>query len=76
MMAVGAPDSNHCLIFLPGFVNLNARTTVMVLAKMVETATVNRTPNVNYWRMQVAVLGFPINSKEQRKQKVSEASCM
>lgn len=39
MTEFGAPDSNHSLTFLPGVVILKARTTVMVFAKMVETAS-------------------------------------
>lgn len=44
MRALGVPESNHCHIVLPGVVTLKARTTVMVLAKVVETATVKMTP--------------------------------
>ena len=74
MIKLGAPGSNHCLIFLPGVVTLKARTTVMVLAKMVEIATVNMTPNVICWRMQVAVLGWPMKRKEQGKHRMREMS--
>jgi hypothetical protein len=55
---------------------MKARTTVIVLAKTVETATVNIIPNMVCWRMQVAVLGYPMKSKEQRKQQVREMSKM
>lgn len=34
MMELCAPDSIHCLIFLPGVVILKARTTAMVLSKI------------------------------------------
>ena len=53
---------------------MNARTTVIVLAKTVETETVNTTPNVICCRMQVAAFGWPMKSKGQRKQKMSEMS--
>ena len=67
MTELEAPDSNKHLIVLPGFMALNARITVMVLAKTVETATVNTKPNATCWRTQVAVLGWPMKRKEQRK---------
>lgn len=51
-----------------------ASTTVVVLAKKVETATVNTTANVVFWRMQMTVFAQPVKSKEQRKQKVREMS--
>ena len=53
---------------------MNARTTVIVLAKTVETETVNTTPNVICCRMQVAEFRWPMKSKGQRKQKMSEIS--
>lgn len=74
MTELGAPDTNHCLILFPGAVALKARTTVMVLAKTVDTATVNTMANVVCWRMQVAVLGRPRKSREQRKHRHREAS--
>ena len=46
MMKLGAPDTNHCHIALPGAVTLDATTTVMVVAKTVETATVKTNLNV------------------------------
>jgi hypothetical protein len=76
MMELGAPDSSNCLILLPRTVILKARTTATVLANTVETATVNTTPTVVCWRMQLAVLGQPMKRKEQRKQKVREMSGM
>lgn len=76
MMKLGAPDTSHRLNLLPGAVTLKARITVTVLAKTVETASVNTSPNVVSCRMQVAVLGRPMKSKEQRKQKVREVSRM
>jgi hypothetical protein len=48
----------------------------MVLARTEETATVNPTPNVVSWSMQVAMLGWPMKSKEQRKQQVRKVSRM
>jgi hypothetical protein len=42
----------------------------------VEVTTVNTIPNVVCWRMQVAMLGRPMKSKGQRKQKVREMSRM
>lgn len=76
MIKLGAPESDHCLIFPPGVVTLKVRTTVMILAKMVEIATVNTTPNVICWRMPVAVLGWPMKRKEQRKHRMRETSRM
>ena len=67
MTELEAPESSKHLIVLPGFMALNARNTVMVLARTVETATVNLRPNVTCWRTQVTVLGWPMESKEQRK---------
>jgi hypothetical protein len=61
---------------IPGEVTLKARTTVTALAKTMEIATVNITQNVVCCRMQVAVVGWPMKSKEQRKQKVREMSRM
>ena len=55
---------------------MNARTTVIVLAKTVERETVNTTPNVICCRMQVAEFGWPMESRGQRKQKMSEMSKM
>lgn len=42
---------------VPGFLVLNARITVRVLAKPGATATVNTVPNMICWKMQVALLG-------------------
>ena len=53
---------------------LNARTTTIVLAKTVERATVNTTPNVICCRKHVTEFGWPMKSKGQRKQKMSEMS--
>ena len=55
---------------------MNARTTVIVLAKTVETETVNTTPNVTCCRIQTAELGCPMKSKGHRKLKMSEMSKM
>ena len=74
--ALGAPESNHCHIVLPGVVTLKARTTVMVLAKVVETPMVKMTPKGICWRMQVAVLGRPRKRKEQRQHRMREMSRM
>jgi hypothetical protein len=76
MMKLGMRDNSNCFTFLPEEVTMKARTTVIVLAKTVETATVNIIPNMVCWRMQVAVLGYPMKSKEQRKQQVREMSKM
>ena len=46
MMKLGAPDTNHWHILLPGVLTWKATTTVIVLAKTLETATVKTTPNV------------------------------
>jgi hypothetical protein len=74
MAKLGAPDANIPLILLPGVVSLKAKTTVIVLANTVEIATVKNTPNVICCRMQVAWLGCPMKSNEQRKQKTREMS--
>ena len=59
---------------LPGFLALNAKITRTILAKTVTTATVNTAPNVVCWRIQVAVWGRLIKSKEQRKHRRREMS--
>jgi hypothetical protein len=71
-----APDTSNHLIVLPGFIILKDRITVIVLAKTVETATVNTSPNVICWSIHVTVLGCPMNSKEQRKHRKREMSRM
>ena len=76
MMYVGILDTSNPLILLPGTVILKARTTVIVLAKTVDTDTVNRIPNVVCCRIHVVVLGFPMKSKEQRKQNIRDVSRM
>ena len=76
MAKLGAPATNIPLILLPGVVSLKAMTTVIVLANTVEMATVKNTPNVVCCRMQVAWLGCPMKSNEQRKQKTREMSRM
>ena len=45
MTKLGAPDNNHCRILSSGAVTLKTTTTVMVLAKTVEIATVKTTPS-------------------------------
>lgn len=72
MMQSGAPDTIHLLVLAPGAVVLKARATVTVLAETVETAAVKTTPKVTCGRMRVAVLGWPMETKEQRKQKARE----
>lgn len=67
-------DTNHCLVLFPCVVTLKATTTVMALARTVETATGKTTPNVICWRMQVAVLGQQMKSKERKKPKTREVS--
>ena len=49
-------SSSHCIVF-PGRVILNASIIVVVFAKTVEGATVNRVANVVCCRMQLAILG-------------------
>ena len=56
---------------LPGFLALNARITVRVLA---ETATINPAPNVICLRRQVAMLEWAMKSKQQRKHRRREMS--
>lgn len=56
MMNFGAPDLHNPLILLPGVVILKARTTVMILAKTVDTNTINTSTNAISCRMQMAVL--------------------
>lgn len=60
-----APDSIKYFLVLPGFMALNVRIMVMVLAKTVETATVNTRPNVTGWRVKVAMFGWPMKSKSR-----------
>lgn len=76
MMKLGALDIIIHLTILPGTVILKARTTVRALAKTVERATANSTANVLCCRIQVAVLGWPMKSNGQRKQKVRVMSRM
>ena len=76
MMKLGALDNINNLIILPGSVLLKARTTVRVLAKTVESATVNRPPYMLCCRIHVALLGYPMKSKGQRKQQVRVMSKM
>ena len=57
MMYLGAPDTSSHLILLPGTVILNASTTVIVLAKIVEAATVNEMANVLCCRTQMTIVG-------------------
>ena len=71
---MGAPDTRKFLNLLPGSVTLKARTTVIVLARIVETATVNTIANVICCKTQVALLGRPMKKKEHRKQNMSEMS--
>lgn len=65
-------DPQNHLVFLPGVVALKAKSTVIVFANMVETTTVNMIPNIICRRIQVAVLGRPMKSKEQRKHRKRE----
>jgi hypothetical protein len=71
---LGAPDASIPLILLPGVVSLKAMSRVIVLANTVEIATAKNTPNVVCCRIQVAWLGCPMKSNEQRKQKTREMS--
>ena len=68
MMKLGALDTINHLTILAGTVALNAITTVIALANTVERATVNKIPTAVCCKMQVVVLGWPINSKELNKQ--------
>ena len=55
---------------------MKARTTVTVLARTVETATVNTIPNVICCKIQVTLLGWPMKKTEHRKQNMREVSKM
>ena len=57
MMYLGDPDTSSHLILLLGIVILNARRTVIVLAKIVEVATVNTMANVVCCRIQMTIVG-------------------
>lgn len=74
MSKLVAPFIIILLILLPGVVSLKAVTTVIVLANTVEIATVKNIANVVCCRMQVAWLGCPMKSNEQRKQKTRDMS--
>lgn len=74
IMKFRAFDIISHLTILLGTVTLKARTTVIVFAKTVERATVNRSENVLCCRIQVAVLGYPMKSRGQRKQKARVTS--
>lgn len=67
-------DTRKFLNLLSGSVTLKARTTVIVLARTVETATVNTIPNVICCKTQVALLGWPMKKKEHRKQNMSDVN--
>ena len=69
---IAAPVTSNRPMVLPGFLSLNAKITVAIWAKTVATATVNTAPNVVCRRMQVAVWGRLIKSKEQRKHRRRE----
>ena len=64
MTLLEAPVTSCFLMVPPGFLALNTRITVRVLA---ETATVNIAPNVICLRVQVALLGWAMKGKQQRK---------
>ena len=55
IMQLGVPDTRKFLNLLPGSVTLKARTTVTVLARTVETATVNTIPNVICCKTQMTL---------------------
>ena len=76
MITLGVLNDSSHLTLLLGTVMLKARSTVIVLAKTVDTATVNRIPKVICCRRHLAVLGCPMKSNEQRKQSVREMSRM
>ena len=71
---MGVPDTKMFFNVLPGPVNLKARITVIVLARTVETATVNTIPNVICCKTQVTLFGRPMKKKEHRKQNMSDMS--
>lgn len=60
--------SRHPLILLPGFVAMNAKTTVMVLASTQDTAIAKIMPKAICRNRQVTFPGHPMNSKEHKKQ--------
>lgn len=72
MMKFSARVTINHLILPLGAVTLKAKSTVTVLAKTAETATVKRTPNVVFCKIHVARLVWLMESKEKRKQKVRE----
>lgn len=69
---VEAPGLRHTRILPPGLVALKARTTVRVLARTEEIATVNTTAKVLWRRRQVVTVGRPRNSKAHRAQRERE----
>lgn len=71
-MPYGNLFPNHPLMLLPGFVVMNAKTTVMVLASTQETAKAKTMAKAISWRRQVTIPGIPMNKKEQRKQNMRE----
>lgn len=72
MTELESPDTSRHLGVLPGCTALKARVMAMVLARMVETATVNTVPNATCRRMQVAVLGWEAQ-EEGDEQDVAES---
>lgn len=71
-MALVAFALTHFLILLPGWVAMKARTTVMVFANTQETEAEKMMPKAICWSKQVIFVGWPINSKEQRKQSMRD----
>lgn len=69
IIELASPFPTHFLMLDPGLVAMKATTTVMVLANTQEMATEKIMPKAVCRRRQVTFLGFPIKSKEQRKQK-------
>lgn len=76
MTKLGMADISNLVLLLLGTVILKASTTVIVLVRIVDTATVNITPNTICYKIQVAVLGCPMKRKDQRKQNMNDISRM
>ena len=63
---------SHLLIWLPGLVDMKAKITVKVLAKIQATDTEKMTPKTICLKRQVIFPGHPMKRKEQRKQRSRE----
>lgn len=69
IMHLSIPETNNCLILLPGTVALKARTIVMVMDNIVDIAA-----NVVFCRMQIDMLGWLMKKRKQMKEKMKEMS--